>query len=162
MVGHGRLYNKLHLCFLVAFCDFVRELSADAISTVFFGRAMLTFDQDFCRNVELFSQILMVRNKMFHAKFGSLLILSQLNYNLHIASRSPRFFNTYDDCIFTGIFTTGCPTRFMRVNRPLPKFAHIGKIIVLYHGGLPIAVTSGEKETSVVVICGDSPNTTTP
>lgn len=72
-----RLHTIFSVC--VSFCDFVRSLSPSSVLSPSFTQTMSVLDQEFCRNVELFVQMLIIQEKRSNSNIGSLLL--RLNYN---------------------------------------------------------------------------------
>lgn len=72
-----RLHTIFSVC--VSFCDFVRSLSPTSVLSPSFTQTMSVLDQEFCRNVELFVQMLFIQETKGNSKISSLLL--RLNYN---------------------------------------------------------------------------------
>lgn len=72
-----RLHTIFSVC--VSFCDFVHSLSPSSVLSPSFMQTMSVLDQEFCRNVQLFVQMLSVQEKKGNPNIGSLLL--RLNYN---------------------------------------------------------------------------------
>lgn len=80
-IADETLNTRLHTIFAVcvSFCDFVRSLTQGSVLIPSFTHTMSALDQEFCRNFELFVQMLSVQEQKGNARISSLLL--RLNFN---------------------------------------------------------------------------------